>query len=204
MKTTIDSIANPKTILIVIGVLSGYIRNWPFFIFRLLFTFGKFKKSISLELPKDFIESTAFMAHLYLCLQDKMDKNKAFEITRAVVLTSGMAIQQANFRNVEDERTYSNLITYQKRTNKEGITKLNTIDIIEESEKRYEFIVTRCLFYEFFNALDMKELTSIMCSVDNAIFGSYMGDDLTFYRRGKENTIYKGNSECRFVIENNS
>lgn len=133
-----------------------------------------------------------------------MNKNKAFEVTRAVVLTTGLAIQQANFRNVEDERTYSNLIRYQKRTNREGTTKLNTMKIIEETENRYEFIVTRCLFYEFFNKLGIKELTSIMCSVDNAIFGSYMGDELIFHRRGKENTIFNGKSECRFVIEKNS
>lgn len=203
MKTNIDNISNPKTILIVIGVLSGYIKKWPIFACRLLFTFGKFKREISSELPKDFIESTTFMAHLYLCLQEKMNKNKAFEVTRAVVLTTGLALQQANFRNVEAERTYSNLITYQKRTNKEGSTKLNTMKIIEETENRYEFIVTRCLFYEFFDELGMKELTSIMCSIDNAIFGSYMGDTLTFHRGGKDNTIFNGNSECRFVIENN-
>lgn len=203
MKTNIDNISTPKTILIVIGVLSGYIKKWPIFVLRLLFTFGKFKRGIGSELPKDFIESTAFMAHLYLCLQEKMNKNKAFEVTRAVVLTTGLAVQQANFRNVEDERTYSNLITYQKRTNKEGSTKLNTMEIIEETENRYEFKVTRCLFYEFFDELGMKELTAIMCSVDNAIFGSYMGDTLTFHRRGTDNTIFNGNSECRFVIENN-
>jgi len=203
MKTSIDNISSPKTILIVIGVLSGYIRNWPIFILQLLFTFGKYKKTINSELPKDFIESTAFMAYLYLRLQEKMDKKKAFEVTRAVVLTTGLAVQQANFRNVEAERTYSNLITYQKRANKEGSTKLNTMEIIEESENRYEFIVTRCLFFEFFSELGMKELTSIMCSIDNAIFGSYMGDKLSFHRRGKDNTILKGNSECRFVIENN-
>lgn len=203
MKTNIDNISKPKILLIAIGVMSGYLKKWPIFVLRLLFTFGRFKRGIQSELPKEFIESTAFIAHLYVSLQEKMDKNKAFEVTRAVVMTTGLAMQQANFRNVEDERTYNNLIKYQKRTNKEGTTKLNTMEIIEETETRYEFIVTRCMFFEFFSELGMKELTSILCSVDNAIFGSYMGDELAFHRSGKENTIFSGGSMCRFVIENN-
>lgn len=204
MKTNIDKISKPKALLIVIGVLSGYISKWPFFLLRLFLTYGKFKKTISSELPKEFIESTAFMVHLYMCLQKEMDKNEAFEVTRTVILTLGLAVQQANFRNVEDERTFSNLIRYQKRSNNEGSTRFNTMRVLEESENRYEFAVTRCLFYEFFNALGVKELTSIMCAIDNAIFGSYMGDELKFHRGGKDNTIFRGKRECRFIIEKDS
>ncbi len=139
---------------------------------------------------------------MYIRLKEKIGQEKAFEIIRASVLTSGLAIQQANFRNVEAERRFDNLKKYQQRANKEGSTKLNTMEIVEESEQRYEFRVTRCLFYELFTYLKVPELTSIMCSIDNVIFNSYLPEKLIFHRNGINKTMMQGNEYCEFVIEN--
>ncbi len=61
MKTNIDNISKPKTILIVIGVLSGYIRNWPVFVFRLLFTF----KSLKEEFIQNYLKISLIQLHLW-------------------------------------------------------------------------------------------------------------------------------------------
>lgn len=200
--TNIENIAKPAIPFILLGVLKGYIKNPIGFIVKSKLSFKKFKRNIELDLPIDFINSTGFIAWLYIRLRKQIGQEKAFEIIRACILTSGLAIQQANFRNVESERTFNNLKKYQQKANKEGSTKLNTIEIMEESEQKYEFRVTRCLFYELFTYLKVSELTSIMCSIDNAIFNSYLPERIVFHRNGLNKTILQGNKYCEFVIEN--
>jgi len=197
-----NSLAKPSTSFILIGVLKGYIKN-PFgFLIVSKISFKKFKRKIDLDLPVDFIDTTGFIAWLYIRLRRRVGQEKAFEIIRACLLTIGLSIQQANFRNVEAKRTFENLKKFQQKTNKEGITKLNAMEIIEESDRKYEFKVSRCLFFELFTYLKVPELTSIMCSVDNAIFNSYLPEKLVFHRNGLNNTIPEGNKYCEFVIEN--
>ena len=137
-------------------------------------TFKKLRKNILLDLPNNLIETSGFIAWIYIRLKNKIGQEKAFEILRAGILTSGFAIQQANFRNVEVQRNFENLKKYQQKANKEGSTKLNTMEVIEDSDTKYEFRVTRCLFYELFIHLEVPELTSIMCSIDNAIFNIHI------------------------------
>lgn len=203
LKTNIEKIAKLSMPLILIGVLNGYIRNPIGFIIISKLSFKKYKKNIELDLPQDFIDSTGFIVWLYLRLKKEVGQEKAFELIRVAVLTSGFAVQQANFRNVEDCRCFMNLIKYQQKANSEGSTKLNTIEIIEQTESKYEFRVTRCVFFELFSYLKVPELISIMCSIDNAIFNTYLPDKLTFHRNGLNNTIPQGNRYCEFVIINN-
>jgi predicted ArsR family transcriptional regulator len=75
------------------------------------------------------------------------------------------------------------------------------MEIVNENQSEYHFRVTRCVFYELFNFLKVSELTSIMCSVDNAIFNTYLPDVLFFHRNGFGNTIYSGKEYCEFIIE---
>lgn len=196
-------IAKPSIPIIVVGILNAYITNSLGFLIASKLTFRKFKHSIKLDLPSDFIETTGFIAWMYIRLKKKLEKNIAFEIIRATILSSGLAIQQANFRNVEKPRTFENIVKYQQLNNQEGTTKLNTMEVIEQSKKRYEFHITRCLFKEFFAHVEVPELTSIMCSIDNAIFNSYLPEKLTFHRNGLGNTFMSGHKYCEFVVENN-
>lgn len=203
MSLNIRKTTKPVSSLIIFGILKGYIKNPLGFLIKSKITFKKFKKTIELDLPNDFIDSSGLIAWLYIRLLKQMDKQKAFEIVRACVLTTGFAVQQASFCKIDKERNLQNLIKYQQITNNEGTTKLNTMEIIEQSEKRYEFRVTRCLFLEFFTHVGVPELTSIMCSIDNAIFNSYLPEKLTFHRNGLNRTKYEGHKYCEFVIENN-
>ena len=164
-----------------------------------LITLPKLVKSIEINLPKDFVRSNAFIVHLYVRLQKRVSKDKAFEITRAVVLCSAFSVMQANFRNVEDARTFENLVKYQKRTKEEGATKFNEMRIICQTEECYEYCVTKCMFLEFYKYMNTPELTSIMCAVDNAIFNTYLPNRIVF-ERGIDETMPEGASECHFCI----
>ena len=116
-------------------------------------------------------------------------------------MNHALFLLKLNENENEMENILKNLIKYQQRTNKEGSTKLNTMKIIEQTESKYEFHVTRCVFYELFTYLKVPELTLIMCSIDNAIFNTYLPEKIIFHRNGLNNTIPQGNKYCEFVVE---
>ena len=200
-RTDSDIIAAPALPLILFGVLKGYLHHPLRFLCASLLTFPRFRKTVRLDLPKEFLDSNALIAWLYIRLRKRTEPRRAFEIIRAAVLTSGLALQQAGFRNVEAERTMENLILFQQRTNREGSTRLNTMLVEEEGPERYKFRVSRCVFFELFTRLGVPELTTIFCSIDNAIFNSYLPDQLFFHRENAKNTRPQGARECVFVIE---
>jgi len=199
LKTTKENPAKPFTPAIVYGVLKGYIQKPALFLLTTAIKFKSFKKRINLKLPKEFINTTAYVAFLYSRLKKIIGKEKAFELIRAILLTNGLALQQANFRTVEAERTFENLKKYQKLTNAEGITSLNTMTINEDTHCKYAYTVTRCVFSELFSYLGVPELTTCICAVDNAIFNCYLPNEVSFFRE-KGNTIAEGADSCQFVI----
>lgn len=199
MKTTKEKPAKPFTPAIVYGILKGYIRKPVLFLLTTAIKFKSFKKQIKLDLPKEFINKTAYVAFLYIRLKKIIGKEKAFELMRTILLSNGLALQQANFRTVEAKRSFENLKKYQQLTNAEGITSLNTMTIIENTLCQYTFKVTRCLFYELFSYLGVPELTTCICAVDNAIFSSYLPNEIVFHRK-KGNTIAERADTCQFEI----
>ena len=50
----------------------------------------------------------------------------------------------------------------------------------------------------------MPELTRIMCEVDNAIFNSYLPEQVTFHRNGLGNRLADGAAVCHFVLEHHA
>ena len=204
LKTDRDRIAVPGSLFIVYGVLKGYLRRPLPFLAGTVCALPSFLKKYRADYPSDFLRSSGLAALMYIRLQKYISKEQAYELIRAIVMVLGLAVQQSNFRNVEDKRTFENLIGYQQRTNREGPTRLNTMEIIEQSDRRYEFRVTRCLFFEFFSSLGVGELTRLMCSIDNAIFNSYLPEQICFHRNGLNNRIADGADFCSFVVENNN
>ncbi len=201
LKSSLEKLAEPNKFLIILGVLSGYIKHPFFFLVNAKLTFGRYRKKITLNIPSEIIDEIAFVAWIYIRLQKKVGREKAFEIVRVAITTMGLAIQQSNFKAVEAKRNFKNLIRYQKIANKKGSTKLNLMQIIHETENKYEFIVKKCIFYEIFSFLKVPELTSIFCAIDNAIFNSYLPEKIIFHRNGLNNTIATGKDFCSFVIE---
>jgi len=201
IKTDTENPAKPFVLPMAYGILKGYIK-WPFFfLLGTLLTLPSFKKRIPKDLPEDFVKTVALQGWMYMRLKENLGREKAYEIMRAVILPIALAVQQGNFRSVEAGRTFGNLIKYQQRTNREGPTRWNRMEIEEQSEKRYAFRVKNCMFHEFFSSIGAPELTKFMCATDNAVFGSYLPEEVIFHRNGLKNRIADGASECRFVLE---
>jgi predicted ArsR family transcriptional regulator len=201
LKTNINRPGKPIKALIVLGILGGYVRNPIWFLITTLLTMPGFKKRLPPDLPKDFVETAALQAWMYMRLKERVGQEKAYEIMRAIVIPMGLALQQGNFRAVEAPRSFENLIAYQQRTHQEGPTRWNKMEILQQNENRYELRVHYCLFYDFHNQLGVPELTKFMCAVDNAIFNSYLPEEVTFHRNGLGNRIVDGAPACHFVIE---
>lgn len=201
LKTNTDQPGKANKALMAFGILQGYIRNPLWFLLSTLLTLPGFKKQLPGDVPREFVEITALQTWMYMRLKERVGQETAYEIVRAFVLPVGLAIQQGNFRNVEAPRTFDNLIQYQQRTNQEGPTRWNTMEILEQSDCRYEFRVHTCMFHELYTSLGIPELTRLMCEVDNAIFNTYLPEEVTFHRNGIGNRIADGAPMCHFVIE---
>jgi hypothetical protein len=204
LKTTVDQPGQPNRPLMALGILQGYLKHPLWFLLTTVLTLPKFKRQLPPDLPQDFVQVTALQTWMYKRLKDRLGQEKAYEVTRACILPIGLALQQGNLRAVEAPRTFENLIAYQQRTNREGPTRWNKMDILEQSVHRYEFRVTRCLFHDLYTQLEVPELTRLMCEVDNAIFNSYLPELVTFHRNGLGNRLADGAKACHFVLEHHA
>ena len=183
------------------GILQAYLKHPLRFLITTILTLPTFSKQIPSEFPREFVRANALQAWMYIRLKAMFGQENAYEVLRAIVVPIGLAIQQGNFRTLEAPRSFENLITYQQRTHREGITRWNTVEILEQNPKVYEIKVTQCMYYNFYSSLGIPEMTRMMCAVDNAIFNTYLPEKITFHRKGTGNRIADGAEACTFVIE---
>lgn len=204
LKTTTDQPGKPNRALMALGILQGYLKHPLWFLLTTMLSLPRFKKQLPSDLPRGFVEFTALQTWMYKRLKARVGQAQAYEIVRACILPIGLALQQGNFRAVEAPRSFDNLVAYQQRTNREGPTRWNEMDILEQSERRYEFRVTKCMFHDLYTRLGVPELTRLMCEVDNAIFNSYLPEQVTFHRNGLGNRLADGAPVCHFVLEHHA
>lgn len=205
IKTDINNPARPEASLIILGVLKGYFGNAEDLMKNALETKKEIVQAILQENPQystDFVNLISLVSALYKELMKVMNPEKALSVVKASFLPVGLAMQMGNFRYVEDDHTFENLIKYQQRTNKEGPTKLNRMEVIEQCTKTYKFHVHNCMFKDEFTKLGVPELTTIMCAIDNVIFNAYLPDKVHFHRDGVDNRIIDGKHYCTFICEN--
>jgi hypothetical protein len=203
LKTTIEKIAKPNKVLIMWGILSGYIPNPLFFLIRLKFSIIKTKKKLPGILPEDVKEVTSMVIALYLQLRKHLKEANALMLTKAIVLLIGLTSQMSLFRYVEEpDHSFENLIKQAKRFKEESPMRLNKSEIIVQNETRYEFRVKNCIFKGIFEKFDCPELLGIFCAIDNATYNIYSPDKVIFHRGGKNKTIANGDSYCHFICEN--
>lgn len=171
------------------------------FILKCKLTLGRFKKTIDQKFPQEFIEMTALPLWIYLNLKQNIGKRKAFEIMRVALLTGGVAKQSLLFDTVARKRSFENFISQELEINRTGTTRWNTLEIVEQSARRFEIRITRCLFHELACSLGVPEITPIICQVDNAVFNSYLPEQMVFHRGSDKRRIADGASACPFVWE---
>jgi hypothetical protein len=82
-----------------------------------------------------------------------------------------------------------------------GTPRFNRREYIKQDDNMCHFIITRCVFSDFFNEVGTPELTRAFCEVDRRFFPEAF-PGLRFHRSGTwENTIAYGRDHCEFVFE---
>lgn len=186
---------------LLIGLLRDELRFPRLFMLKCSLTVGQFKKKIDPRFPKDLIDLAALPLWVYLNLKEKLGQHKAFEIMRIGLLTAGVAQQNFLFDPVHTERTFDNLIQKELEINRTGTTRWNTLKIVERTGHRFEIRITRCLYHELAVSLGIPELVPIVCQIDNAVFNTYLPDQVAFHRGGLNRRIVDGDTECHFIWE---
>ncbi|MEO6437339.1 MAG: L-2-amino-thiazoline-4-carboxylic acid hydrolase [Tepidisphaeraceae bacterium] len=179
-------------------------KELPFprlFLLRCKFALGRFKASIDKRFPAELIELAALPAWVYINLKRKLGPRRAFEIMRVALLTGGTAAQNLQFDTVHKERNFSNFPELEIENNRTGLVRWNTMEVVERSARRFEIKITRCMFHEFAISVGIPELTPVVCQIDNAMFNSYLPDEMTFDRGPLGGRIADGKRECNFVWE---
>jgi hypothetical protein len=164
-------------------------------------TLGRFKKTIDKRFPRELIDLAALPAWVYLNLKKNIGQRKAFEIMRVALLTGGTAAQNLQFDTVHKDRTFRNFTDLEIENNRSGLVRWNKMEVVERTDRRFEIKITRCMFHEFAISLGIPEMTPIVCQIDNAMFNSYLPDEMMFDRGGIGHRIADGKRECKFVWE---
>jgi len=202
LKTNFESPANPDVLMIAKGILKGYIKSPTIFMWRLLPKVVKVQNEINKNIPIDIRKQLALTIAMYSIFREKMEKDQALSLLKAVIIPIGLTRQISIFRFVEDtDHSFKNLIKYSKRFKEEGPMRLNKMKVEEESDGTYKFHVQNCIFNSVFDKFGYPELLGVFCSVDNATYNIYAADDILFTRGGNDKTIARGNKTCDFICE---
>ncbi len=186
----------------VLRHLIGKEMRFPrLFLWRCLRTLDSFKKTIDPRFPKELVELSALPLWVYINLKKEIGQAKAFEIVRVAILTGGIAKWSLEYDTLGKLRTFANLCDQELLVNQKGVTRWNTMKVVDRGEKRFEIKITRCLFHEIAASVGVPELTPVVCQIDNAAFNSYLPDSVVFHRDGPGHRIADGNRECRFIWE---
>ena len=184
---------------LLLHMLGKELRFPRLFLLRCKFALGRFKTSIDKRFPAELIDLAALPAWVYINLKEKIGQHRAFEIMRVALLTGGTAAQNLQFDTVHKERNFQNFPELEIENNRSGLVRWNTMEVVERSARRFEIKITRCMFHEFAISVGIPELTPVVCQIDNAMFNSYLPDEMSFDRGLRGGRIADGKRECNFV-----
>ena len=186
---------------LLIHMIGKELRFPQLFLFRCKLTLGGFKRTIDPRFPRELVDLAALPVWVYLNLKKRIGQHRAFEIMRVALLTGGTAAQNLQFDTVHKERNFQNFSKLEIENNRTGLVRWNTMEVVESTARRFEIKITRCMFHELAVSVGIPEITPIVCQIDNAMFNSYLPDEMTFDRGLLGGRIADGKRECNFVWE---
>ena len=199
-----------KEIKILRSVLSKEIgRTWPVFLLKCMIKNRSiFNKTHWVGKKKDevkFVKRFSLASAIYLELQNRFDKNKAFEIIRKMLVPIGCDEQWNHLKslNLGSKTPKEKLIAFNDLMDEKGTPKFNKREHIRQDENIRHFVIKRCVFKDFFTEAGTPKLTKLFCEVDREFFPKAF-PELKFHRNGLwENTIAYGKDHCEFVFGGN-
>jgi L-2-amino-thiazoline-4-carboxylic acid hydrolase len=186
---------------ILVNLLRNGLRFPRLFILACRLTLGRFKKRINQRFPDALVELAARPLWVYLNLKKNIGQRKALEVRRVAPLTAGVAKQNFLFDTVAKGQSFQTFAEQELEINKTGTTKWNALEVAERTNRRFQIRITFCLYHELAVSVGAPEITPIVCQIDNAVFNSYLPDQMVFHRGGVNRRIADGGSQCDFILE---
>jgi hypothetical protein len=200
-----------REVKIIKSVLSKTIGwSWPLFLVKCLIKgnaiFGKTHWAEVKSQELRLVKRLSLVCALYVGLGDKTGKEKAFEIMKKMLLAIGCSEQwnHLNSLNLSKDSGMVGLMYFNDLMDKKGAPQFNKREYVKQNNNICHFIITRCVFYDFFTETGTPELTRLFCEVDREFFPRAF-PDFRFYRGTSwENTIAYGKDRCDFIFEKES
>ncbi len=184
---------------LLLHMIGKDIRFPRLFLLKCKLTLGGFKRTTDPRFPGELIDLAALPVWVYINLKKKIGRHRAIEIMRVALLTGGTAVKNVQFDTVHKERNSRNSSKPEIENNRTGLVRWNKMEIVERTPRRFEIKITRCMFHELVVSVGIPAKTPIVCQIDNAMFNSYLPDEMTFDRGLLRGRIADGKAECNFV-----
>jgi hypothetical protein len=182
-------------------------RTWPLVVLRALRTkkalLGQSRWSRTRGPESQFVKRIALAPALYAELEERIGQDKAFQAVEQMLIPIGCAEQWDHLRaiDVTGKAPMERLRTFNERMDRKGSPRFNRREVLRQDDQICHFIITRCVFSDFFTAVGTPELTGLFCEVDRQFFPEAF-PGLRFHRGGSwQNTIACGRDHCEFVFE---
>jgi hypothetical protein len=150
-----------------------------------------------------FAKRLSISSAIYLELLKRLNKEKAFEIMRKILVPVGTKEQLDNLDKwgVSQKRGMEKLLAFYDAMGKGGVGRFVQRTIIEKNDRFLHYEVRNCFFDRFYQETGTPELTRLFCEVDGEFF-SRAFPDFRFHRGDSfENTVAYGKEHCDFIFE---
>ena len=183
---------------------------WALFMVKCLISGNAiFKKTHWAEVGNEesrFVKRFSLACVTYIGLSEKIGKENAFKAMKKILVPIGCSEQwnHLNSLNLSKDSGMVRLMAFNDLMDKKGAPQFNKREYVKQNNNICHFIITRCVFYDFFTEAGMPELTRLFCEVDREFFpGAF--SNFSFYRGNSwENTIAYGKDHCDFIFEKKS
>ena len=200
-----------KEVKIINSVLSKEIGwSWPLFLVKSLVRGNAIFKKTHWAEVKDresvFVKRFSLACAVYVGLLEKVGKEKAFAVVRNILVPIGLNEQwnHLNSLRLSEYTGMARLMAFNDLMDKKGAPQFNRREYVKQNTNICHFIITRCVFYDFFTEAGTPELTKLFCEVDREFFPEAF-PDFSFGRGNSwENTIAYGKDHCDFIFEKKS
>lgn len=193
---------------IIKSILSAHIgSSWPVVLLKALVrksaVFIKTRWSGTSGLESGFVKRLSIAPALYIELGKKIGTDKAFEVMEELLVSIGCREQwdHLNSMDVPEGAGMERLMAFNKLMDQRGAPRFNRREYVKQDDNMCHFLITRCVFNDFFTEAGTPELTKSFCEVDRRFFPEAF-PDFRFHRGDSwENTIAYGKDHCEFVFE---
>jgi hypothetical protein len=151
----------------------------------------------------EFVKRISLAPALYVELEKKVGREGAFEVMDDLLVSVGCNEQwgHLNALDVLEGTAMARLMAFNKCMDQAGTPRFNKRGYVEQNERICHFLITRCIFYDFFSEAGTPELTKAFCEVDRRFFPEAF-PEFRFHRGDSwENTIAYGKDHCEFIFE---